>query len=256
MNKTGLCSISFRNLSVDEIILIIKKANLDGIEWGGDVHSIHGKIKLAEEIRKKTLNAGLCVSSYGSYYRTGISESENLLFKDVLASAVSLGAPIIRVWAGNKNYADYDINEVNFIIKDIYRICEMAENENISIAFEYHGGTLTNCDDGVKKLQEMTQEIKNLSFYWQPPVGLSIELCLNGINYLKNIKKLSNIHVFQWDLIDSKIVRKPLIDGKNVWERYIGQCGNDDRYFLMEFVKNDNTEQFYADAKFLKGLLK
>ena len=39
MYKTGLVSISFRSLSVDEIIDLVKDAGLEAIEWGRDVHA-------------------------------------------------------------------------------------------------------------------------------------------------------------------------------------------------------------------------
>ena len=38
MLKTGVCSVTFRNLNVERIIELVVEAGLDGIEWGGDVH--------------------------------------------------------------------------------------------------------------------------------------------------------------------------------------------------------------------------
>ena len=38
MLKKGLCSVSFRNLSVEEIVSLCQKNNVDFIEWGSDVH--------------------------------------------------------------------------------------------------------------------------------------------------------------------------------------------------------------------------
>ncbi len=47
MLYTGLCSITFRSLSVDAIIELATKARLDGIEWGSDVHVPPGDLELA-----------------------------------------------------------------------------------------------------------------------------------------------------------------------------------------------------------------
>jgi hypothetical protein len=55
-----------------------------------------------------TESAGLEVSSYGYYYKAGISESEGLRFSIVLETAVALNAPTIRVWAGNSGFASVD----------------------------------------------------------------------------------------------------------------------------------------------------
>ena len=65
----GLVSISFRNLCPEEIIDITKESGLLGIEWGGDLHVPHGDVPVAAEVGSKTREAGLEVSSYGSYYR-------------------------------------------------------------------------------------------------------------------------------------------------------------------------------------------
>ena len=69
MLKTGICSIIFRQLGVEEIVCLVKKAGLDAVEWGGDVHVRPGDRVAAETARKATQDAGLDVSSYGSYYR-------------------------------------------------------------------------------------------------------------------------------------------------------------------------------------------
>ena len=39
MAELGLVSISFRNLSVDEILAAVKQAGLSCVEWGSDVHA-------------------------------------------------------------------------------------------------------------------------------------------------------------------------------------------------------------------------
>ncbi len=42
MFKVGLCSITFRDLSVEQVIALSVRAELDGIEWGGDYHVHQG----------------------------------------------------------------------------------------------------------------------------------------------------------------------------------------------------------------------
>jgi len=82
--KTGLCSITFRKHSVDEVIDFAKSAELDGIEWGGDVHVPPGDLELARSVREKTEAAGLTIPSYGSYYRCN---DDTEPFSDVLDTA-------------------------------------------------------------------------------------------------------------------------------------------------------------------------
>ena len=51
--KTGLTSVSFRKLSVDEVIALAKKAGVDGIEWGSDVHVPPNDIEYVKEVADK-----------------------------------------------------------------------------------------------------------------------------------------------------------------------------------------------------------
>jgi hypothetical protein len=56
-------------------------------------------------VRQQTLEAGLQIAAYGSYYRLGTGQ---LPFQSVLETAISLGAPTIRVWAGTVGSRDAD----------------------------------------------------------------------------------------------------------------------------------------------------
>ena len=89
MNKIGLCSITFRDLSVTEVIKLAKEAKLDGIEWGADKHVIPTDLKNAEIVAKQTNEAGLEVASYGSYYRVGEIDND-YCFEDFLKAALAL----------------------------------------------------------------------------------------------------------------------------------------------------------------------
>ena len=108
MIRGGLVSITFRKLNPREIVDLMTRTNLVGIEWGGDVHVPHGEIDVAREVAQMTRDAGLLVAAYGSYYRVGVSEADGLAFERVLESAMALGAPTVRVWAGNRGSADAD----------------------------------------------------------------------------------------------------------------------------------------------------
>jgi len=96
----GLVSITFRELPPEQIISLATEAGLGSIEWGGDVHVPHGDLKSAQRVARLTADAGLEVSAYGSYYRAAGRQSTGVDFESVYKTALALGAPIIRVWAG------------------------------------------------------------------------------------------------------------------------------------------------------------
>ncbi len=248
MIKTGLLSVTFRPLGVQEIISLVKKAGLDGIEWGGDVHVPHGNILTAERVRGMTQNAGLEIAAYGSYYCLGEKDSPN--FSDVLASAVSLGADKIRVWAGKKGSDTADIEYRERIIKDAKRIVDKAAEKRITIVCEWHCNTLTDAlDSGKNFLQEVASD--NFKTYWQPSVNRLTEICLKEIDGL--MPYLAGMHVYAWDNGN----RLPLSEHYDIWRQYFIRAKSaGDCFALLEFVENDSPESFLRDAAALKALQK
>lgn len=246
--KTGLTSVTFRQKSVEEVIALAAKAGLSGIEWGGDVHVPPGDPAAAAETARKTREAGLSVLSYGSYYR-GL-EGED--FRPILASAKALGAPVIRVWAGQKTYEESAPEEFAALAARFRAAAEMAAAEGIRAAFEYHRGTATQTIGGALALLRAADS-KNLGCYWQPNPDISHAEQLAEIDAL--LPYLENIHVFCWT---GKNERHLLSEGADRWRDYLAHIEKSGRShsFILEFVLNDSDEAFFADAETLKALLK
>lgn len=246
---TGLTSITFRTLSCEKVIELTRQAGLDGIEWGSDIHVPEGDAALAEKIWAQTAKAGLRVISYGSYYRLGANENPRLEFTKYLNSAVALHAPIIRIWAGNA--AAEDISEVEFLrlAAETRTICAMAEEKGITVAFEYHRGTMTETSSGALQLLQ-TANCANLRTYWQPNPDISFE---ENKRELEEIRPyLANVHVFHW--IGAN-VRYPLEEGAEYWEEYISISRSKQPSYLLEFVKDDSVENLMKDAAALRALV-
>ncbi|MFW5985693.1 MAG: sugar phosphate isomerase/epimerase family protein [Halanaerobiaceae bacterium] len=252
MINSGLVSITFREKNPEEIIAMVEKAGLSAIEWGGDVHVPHGNVAQAKKVGIMTRQAGLEVAAYGSYYRTGCKQGDiDCSFSEVLETASALGAPVIRVWAGNKSSAEADKSWWEKVIKDTKRIATAAEKEEIKIVFEYHGGTLTDTNESAVKLLQRIDH-PNVGTYWQPPNNKSRDYCLQGLENVLDL--LENVHVFYWE--DHQ--RLSLSEGEKDWKIYFAKmaASNRDHYALLEFVKNDSEEQFFADASTLQRLIK
>jgi 3-dehydroshikimate dehydratase len=248
----GLVSITFRSLSPEKIIPLAVQAGVQSIEWGGDAHVTAGDVNRAREVGRLTREAGLMVAAYGSYYRLGGGGNETAPFERVLASAVALGAPTIRVWAGGKGSADCAPEERRAIIEDGLRVAEMAARSGITVCLEYHGGTLTDTSDSVRMLLDELNH-PNIEFLWQPTNGEPVEAC--AMRLFDVLPRLRNVHVFHW--WPTYHERHPLIDGEARWRTYIDIVRQSGRSvdFLLEFVVNDLPEQFLADAATLRRFL-
>lgn len=252
MLTPGLVSITFRKLTVPEIIHLVRTAQLKSIEWGGDVHVPHGKIEAARDARRRTEDAGLSVAAYGSYYRVGKSEKEQAPFQDVLDSAVELKAPTIRVWAGSAGSAETEAAARKKIVRETRRIATLAADAGISISFEFHRNTLTDTNESTLKLLE---EVANANVFslWQPPGGASKKYAAEGLRGI--LPRLTNVHAFSWGPKNGE--RHPLAAGADRWRDYLGIVGSTgrDHHILLEFVQDDSPENFQRDAATLREWL-
>lgn len=255
MITPGLVSITFRKLSTDEIISLVKESGLKAIEWGGDIHVPHGDIAIAKEVGEKTRAAGLECAAYGSYFKLGKSAPEGLDHRKVIDSAEALGTKTIRIWAGCKPSVEYSQEERDAIASEAREMADDAAAKNIRIALEFHRKTLTDTTgSALKFLKECAHP--NILTYWQPPLDLDHTGKVESLKAVLN--QLSNIHVFAWDMhADGALTQHPLAAHIGDWKEYfsIASALPSNRYAMLEFVKNDSQEQFLEDAETLKQLI-
>ena len=255
----GLCSITFRDLSPQQIVEAVAKAELAGVEWGGDVHCPHGDTSTATDVGRMTRDAGLAVSSYGSYYRAGplAAGKDTPEVSAVIESAVALEAPLIRIWAGCVGSVSADAGQAYWsaVADDTRHMADLAEAAGIRIAFEYHANSLTDSLPSTLRLLALVDH-DNVSTYWQPPFGSKRQPNLTAIEALAG--KLSNLHVFHWlRTATDKIDHRPLAEGDEDWLNYLTEAWAvpGDRWAILEFVANGELEAFVADAATLKTWL-
>jgi len=253
--RSGLVSVTFRQLTPEDIVALVQRAGLDGLEWGGDIHVPHGDLARARAVGALTREAGLAVFAYGSYYRVGYSAAAGLAWESVLETALALGAPLIRVWAGDRvesRTAEAAVWER--VVEDGQRIAALAETAGITIAFEHHGGTLADTPTSALELLHRIGA-PNLRSYWQPLFGMTPTEHTASLNLLLPV--LAHLHVYQWQLVNGELVRFPLEDGAATWRSWLSQLAQQPRDVaaMLEFVRNDTPEQFLADAAVLRSLL-
>ena len=251
MLHPGLVSVTFRKFPPEQIVRWAAKAGMRGIEWGGDIHVPHGDVARAREVRRMTEDAGLQLPSYGSYYRVG--HNEPAPFEAVLETAVALGAPVIRVWAGRKPSAEADEAYRRQVIEDSSRIGALAEAANVVVAYEFHRNTLS---DGGPATKRLLQEVahRNVRTYWQQGVTTPVEEGLAEIALV--MPWLTHVHVTLSSPKD--LGRDAQAEGAARWPRYLRAvaASGRDHFALLEFVRDDAPDNFFRDAALLLSWLR
>lgn len=247
----GLVSVTFRALSVPEVVALARECGLRAVEWGGDIHVPLNDLAAARDARQRCADAGLTISAYGSYYRAGTTDPTE--WDVVLATAVELGAPQIRVWAGTTGSATTSPAQRAVVVDAIRTAAVAAEAAGVRVALEYHPDTLT---DTLESATSLFTEIGHGSAvpYWQPGGAQDVSNAIDEVRAL--LPTLTTAHVFSWGP-GAWSDRLPLAAREDLWLPVLRELNRDgvDRYTLLEFVADDSPDKFRADAATLLGWL-
>jgi sugar phosphate isomerase/epimerase len=241
----GICSVTLRALPAVEVVAIAADAALAAVEWGGDVHVPPGDLATAERVRAATARSGLVVASYGSYFRVGVTDPAEAA--PVVATARELGAPRIRVWAGDRASTAVTGTQRSAVADGARRMVEQAAEAGIEVAFEFHGDTLT--DDPGSALA-LLAEVPGAGTYWQPPNGLADQETLAGLDEVA--PAVAAVHVFSWW---PGTRRRRLIERDGLWRgaverlRAVGR----DLDMLLEFVPGDDPALVREEGSTLRS---
>ncbi len=238
----GLVSVTFRALPVHEVVDLARSCGLWTVEWGGDVHVPLHDLSAARDARIRCADAGLSVSAYGSYHRAGVTDPAE--WPAVLATAAELGAPQVRVWAGQGGSAETSAERRSLVVAAIRDAAVRAEDYGIRIALEYHRNTLT---DTLESATRLYAEVGHGSVvpYWQPRGGQDAAGAVEEVRTL--LPRLTTAHVFSWDAAGGRL---PLAAREDLWRPVLAELTRDgvDRHVLLEFVADDSPSRFRTDA--------
>lgn len=247
--QTGVASVTFRGLEAEQIVSLAVAAGLDGIEWGGDVHVPCGDLKTAKKVQGITKEAGLSVISYGGYFRLGVQRAEEIEY--YLQAAQTLGAPIMRIWGGDKSSVMYGKEERRLLVSQAKQIAARAEAYGITLGFECHDSTIT---DDYAFVKQFLDEVGSpfLKTYWQPNRFRDFSYNLEALKALAS--DVICVHVQRW----AGDTRFFLHEFQNEWEQYTAvlKVAGPDYKFILEFLPGNDSASLGQEAETLRTLLK
>ena len=140
------------------------------------------------------------------------------------------------------------------IIAELRECGELALAAGIAVSLEFHGNTLTDCNESAGRLVTELGPC-NVYMYWQPRWDWTAEQRLGGL--MIAMQRLTHLRVFTWEHRGAEVIRHPLADGREFLSealRLATQDGNDHHVF-MEFVENADEQAFLRDARVLNEML-
>ena len=236
MLKSGVCSVTFRQLSPEEVIRLAVQAGLHAIEWGGDIHVPAGDTETARRVGELTRAAGLEVSGYGSYMRC-LDPAE---VAPVAAAAKALKAPAIRIWTGRNARREVTPDAAESMVNIIRQLCDTVPE--ITVTSEFHRNTFTEDADSALELVKLVDRSNfrsSFQIYAHHDIPSAVE---------KLEPVLGNVHVYSY-------AHAPLADTFDIWQDLMEKFRRQNRTLLLEFTKDNLPENFLADAETLKKLL-
>lgn len=250
----GLCSVTFRTLSSDEVIEVASRAGVQGIEWGADIHAPTGGGPAVDALGARTRDAGLEVVSYGSYLGMAPPAPDDDAEVDaVLDTAEALDAPMVRIWAELGVVSTSPADERRRVTDRTVALSERIGARGLAPTLEFHPGTLTETARSTNELLDSIGQ-PALRTHWQPDPSLAPETALEEL--ARVTPHLAHLHVFSWGARGIE-ERWPLVDGAALWVPAVeladreGVAVPGGRYALCEYVRDDDPEQFVADARVL-----
>lgn len=241
--KLGLCSVTFRKKSAEEVVEIAKKVGVAYIEWGGDIH-----VKTVEDARTaKALcdNAGIKISSYGSYFNSLDYNEDKWVSVCEIASA--LGASSVRIWLGKKDSEKTDEYEYLTLLENTKKMCDIALKYALTVSPECHDNTFNNNTDAFLKINRDLQKA-NFRTYFQSRY-CRMQYDLDRIE--RTFDFIENVHVSYRDLKKEQLFKEiDIYYLDKLLKRLIDKnfCG----VVMVEFVDFDSEKVFYRNIRKLK----
>ncbi len=257
--EIGLCSICFHESPLVEVLDLAKKTGFDGVEiWGEEPHTLYPfDKKKIENISQMVKERGLSISMFGSYISPSMKNFKEKA-KESLKITHTLGAPLMRVWAGNKGSKEADKENWKVCIEGFKWLSQEAKKYNITLAIEMHEGTLADLGKSALNLIEKVGE-DNLKANFQVNFTLQKDDPMERLKlvspYIVNCH-LQNFKNFQKDknsFTERSLLKEGIVNYKEIISFLKGKDFKG--YLEVEFEKDPKEENLKKDYEFLKELL-
>lgn len=242
--KLGLCSVTFRKKSAEEVVRIAKKAGIGYIEWGGDIHV--KTLEDARAVRALCDNEGVKISSYGSYFNS--IEYDKAQWTEICKIASAMGAASVRIWLGKKDSEKTSDSEYITLLDNTKKMCDIAAEYSLLVCPECHDNTFNNNTDAFLRIKNDLNK-DNFRTYFQSRY-CRMEYDLDRIE--RTFDFVENVHVSYRDLKKEQMFGKK---DKYYIDKLLAklEAKGFDGIVMVEFVDFDSEAVLYKDVNKLRS---
>ena len=134
-------------------------------------------------------------------------------------------------------------------VEEARRIAGEAADRGLTVAFEYHPGTLTDSAASARRLMEEVDH-PAARLYWQPDFSKPEEELLAGLDTVLPFVEM--VHVFTWRPDGTRL---PLSCGQDFWMRALNRFPNlEKKKLLLEFLPGDDPALLPREAETLRQM--
>ena len=269
MARAGLCTIADKTKTAAQMIDLAADAGADAVEiWSQPDHvSYPSDPSQLDRIREHAADRGIAIAALGSYLgnRPEIGE-EFLTIENEIAIARALGTDVIRVWPGDRNFEEYDEDELSFLCSEIYAWGDTASESGIRIVMERHNNTVLNRWDGIGQILEEI-DCDNVYLNYQVPDPAPDEMWKErgAEDYWRWLPYSLHAHLQNYapradDSADPRV--RTYLDCGLVDYSELGEAARNvkyEGYFMVEFLPDlreglDDLQALKRDIDFIKSL--
>ena len=242
--KLGLCSVTFRKKTAEDVVSLSEKAGISFIEWGGDVH-----VKTLDDAKRvKALcdKAGIKISSYGSYFNSAVFDESKWTYTCEIAR--EMDAESIRIWLGKKNSQVTSDKEYNLLLENTKKMCEIAAGYGLFVCPECHDNTFNNNTDAILRFIGDLQKDNFKTYFQSRYFRMEYDFDRIGRTY----DYIKDVHVSYRDLKREQLFRKK---DKNYLDTLLKKFKEKgfSGIVMIEFVSGNSEKNFLSDVEKLKN---
>ena len=200
--KTSLNAYSFNEplskgtMNLDDLLDYCALAGFDAVDITAYYFPGYPVVPTDEylyHIKKKAFLLGLEISGTGvrndfTHPDPLVRQKSTALVKEWILAAEKLGAPVIRIFAGQSNTEGYTREEVlDWLVKDVKECVDFGKNHGVMVAIQNHHDFIENADQAIEIIERVDSEwmglILDTGSYW---TGDSYEQISRSIPYTVN----------------------------------------------------------------------